>query len=468
MTFDVGVVGKTAYTRIPSSSLLEVYGFPGEKRYIPCNLKNSSVLREIKEYNSTGVLLEFEDVKLLRHSFDIVTEKLFDEIWTGVGVISPELTLEYYRSYSTAAGPAFGSSKRLALSDDVFCRRFALDAKRLDYSVRTISGACAKDELLPRHRVIRDDKQRAFISVSLYMILWQYHLFQAQNEAAKVLWTSGNSSFGYGFTKQYCGWDIVMTQFTDKTVHSTDFKRCDKTLLNLLFSWFYDYRAERLQETYRRGGYRRVATSLSWDLTRSLVVLPDGTLFVKARGNPSGQLCTTFDTIVVMHVLRIAAEIEQGAPLWEQPAFHYGDDTLMCGNVMALVSLAKRLGHTVVLDYSGPIEGAPFISHVIQRSTTGKFVGYGNIDKSIDRLRFTGTYHDALIPSVCRGIYDEQFPWYGTDEWHRLLEGINFILDERRIVTDFPSYRNCMKLYFSQGNRESRQQCFPSCLVFNW
>jgi hypothetical protein len=445
-------VGSTSYSRTPSSVFIEHFGFPGRAKYIPCNLKNSSVRRELLEYN-TGVPLSFDVLYLLRHAFNAVVEHLFDSIWTGVGCLSVEDTLEYYRSYGTAAGPAFGCSKRGALEDSDFIQRWVDDVSNLHYSVRTVSGACAKDELLDRIKIETRDKQRAFISVSLYTILWQYLLFCNQNDAAKRLWSSG-SSFAYGFAKQYQGWDCVLRKFRGSTVYSMDFKRCDKTMPNILFCWFYRYRISRLEETY---GYSfgHLADSLAWDLTRSLVVMPDGDLFVKHRGNPSGQVNTTFDTIVVLHVLRVAAEMQTGTPLWESPALHYGDDTLMTACVDEFSRLCSSIGCTVESVYTGPIVGSEFISHRIAEVKLGYLVGLGNIHKSIDRLRFSGGYSDPTLCELILGLYEEQFPWYGTSQWTELMDAIKWVCDRRCLEVEFPSHLSLSKLFFGTPGFES-------------
>jgi hypothetical protein len=353
-------------------------------------------------------------------------DHFFDSVWTGVGCSSVCDTIRHYQSYGTAAGPAYGTSKRAALEHPWFVEKWIGDVRANSYSVRTLASACAKDELLDRVKVETRDKQRAFISTSAYMVLWQFYLFNEQNELIKGLWEDGES-FGYGFRKQYCGWHNAMSKFTGHEVSSLDFKRCDKTVLNIVLDWFYHYRILRLEETYGRS-FGSVASCLVWDLTRSLVVLPDGLLMVKYRGNPSGQMNTTFDTIVFMQVLKVASQMEAGVPLWVDPSFHYGDDTLLSSGVDQFVSFATSLGCTVEVEYVGDIRGAPFISHVIRRSCTGKLVGCGNIAKAIDRLRFSGGFSPLIIAEIILGLYEECFPWYGTREWDEFFVQLSLCL----------------------------------------
>jgi hypothetical protein len=382
-------------------------------------------------------------------------DRFFDSVWTGVGCSSVLDTLRHYQSYGTAAGPAYGAPKSAVLQYPWFVERWVTDVRAKSYSVRTLAAACAKDELLDRVKIETRDKQRAVISTSIYMVLWQYYLFNEQNELVKGLWEEG-ASFGYGFRKQYCGWHAAMEKFFGHKVYSLDFKRCDKTVLNIVLDWFYHYRVQRLEEAYGQS-FKSVASCLVWDLTRSLVVLPDGSLMVKYRGNPSGQMNTTFDTIVFMQVLKVAAWMEEGVPLWEHPSFHYGDDTLLSYGVEHFVSFASSLGCTVEVEYVGDIVGAPFISHVIRQSSTGKLVGCGNINKAVDRLRFTGGFSAPIIAEIVLGLYEECFPWYGTREWDQFMLAVKFVCDRAELLVEVPSYGSLMRLYFGRppGHWES-------------
>jgi hypothetical protein len=121
------------------------------------------------------------------------------------------------------------------------------------------------------------------------------------------------------------------------------------------------------------------------------------------------------------------------------------------------VSFASSLGCTVEVEYAGGIIGAPFISHVIRQSSTGKLVGCGNINKAIDRLRFTGGFSAPIIAEIVLGLYEECFPWYGTREWDQFMLAVKFVCDRAELIVEVPSYGSLMRLYFGRppGHWES-------------
>ena len=126
------------------------------------------------------------------------------------------------------------------------------------------------------------------------------------------------------------------------------------------------------------------------NLAFTLVVAPNGNIYLTAGGNKSGQLNTTLDNTLFTIAAFIGANFDRfDIKLDSVLTRHYGDDVL-CHKAYGkpLMDLYDELGMFYRLEYEGPFDGSCFTSHTLRQVDSGLTVGFIDPERAI-----SGLYH---------------------------------------------------------------------------
>jgi len=166
---------------------------------------------------------------------------------------------------------------------------------------RPVWHATTKTEFLPLEEVLDGKARSFFISPCEYVIQQKRH-YDTQDAAMKSRCNDFQNFWSrYGFTKQYNGIDLLAHAHSDLFVEHEmgDVSGWDRLLP--ILSDVYDIRESYLSSRVAASPYLPI---LRDGLENQYIVMPNGEIYIKSHGNPSGSGKTSTDNTIAHLIIR--------------------------------------------------------------------------------------------------------------------------------------------------------------------
>jgi hypothetical protein len=369
-------------------------------------------LRDIPNIGKRFLYLGFKTVR-----------ELYLNDWFMCSIISLEQAIDHFKT-KTSSGAAFRSKyqkKRDALNNEFYLRYLNDWHNNKNCKSSTLGEFTLKDELLPREKVINENKVRLFVSMSLAQVIGMCRFTYTMNENFKQKWRSliDNeflSQTNYGIDKFHRGFHFKFSKLKDDFCFGFDGKRFDTTMSSYFMLLLYGFRAQCL----RLDGPE---FDRFWNLTRdtihSIIVSRNGDLVVKTQGNPSGQFNTAIDNTIYSLTILYACLLWIRKDKYRQKfQFQvYGDDMIVSSNEEfdphIFVEKAQMFGVNLEIDcpMRKTINGISFCSHLLRIIRyKGEMIVVGHIPytKILSALFWRKGLKE--FKSRILGLYIEAFP----------------------------------------------------------
>lgn len=162
----------------------------------------------------------------------------------------------------------------------------------------TLFGANLKDELRPLEKIVQH-KSRLFMSCDALMAitcntyLLKFNQFMDQYKGSPI---------GIGINKYSSDWNEMVSSITScELAHGIDFSKYDKYIPADLMLYVMNKIRDKITGMTDRD--HRIYDNIIYNLIHTHIVLPDGQIVQKHRGNPSGFVSTTqINTIIHLFI----------------------------------------------------------------------------------------------------------------------------------------------------------------------
>lgn len=299
-------------------------------------------------------------------------------------------------------------------------------------------GAPKSGELLKESKLTNKDL-RMFLIPGLDLHWAAVKLLYKQHELFATLAKNLNFPFRVGYTLQRGGFMEIMQRLCKyrHIVEGDCFKWDASFLSELFFKFIIPLRVYLYKPTpgHSKEWFENYLIKMYTDVVHSIVVLPNGQVFIKHTGMPSGWFLTTDDNCVGHLVILLSLYLMHGLKVEDlQKDFHnlYADDHIFGTDHDCIAPFEVREAHyarfgvTLKRDddkVSKSPEGHRFLGFTARKIVTGnsiRFVPVYNYEKAVQSLLKPGGKIDPYIRFVRANalrvlcFYSEHYPTFNA------------------------------------------------------
>lgn len=357
----------------------------------------------------------------------------------------------------TSPGPALKSMYRTkgeAVSDARFWywyKEFSRGMHLLG-GERSFWGACSKQELRPREKVV-EGKTRVFMSGSLFMYIFMSVYNKGFND--RFYETVFKTDSCVGMSKFSGGFHLVYNKLRwQNNCGSLDASGWDTTMFPAMMWAIAQFRFECLTG-YDPSEASRVAIAMAniyQQVIESYIITPAGELCLKEQGNPSGSSNTIVDNTIGHYILKaydwlISVYQFPTLDMWETYYDQFsanvdmnlfGDDDMFSVseeykelyNPETIIKASSELGFSLTTE-SQHLRSAvdlSFLSHFVVKEDNGYLVPYLPLDRLCSAAVYSGS-NDLVIRA--QRLSNLRYEGYYTPGWLPIIDAMISIFEKK-------------------------------------